>query len=418
MWTFWLWAVLMVTVAAGLALLPLRRRQPDRAISQDAVDTAIFRERLAELEIERHQGGVDAERYRELRAELERTLLHDVPADNASVPPLQRSTRQLAGIMAVLVPVLALGYYYVSSYRGDAAAWLAVQDRLDSLMAQAVRDPATLAAHQDLDMRDFTRVLQARVAKDGMSDPDGLFLLGVSYLKLQQIEAAREALARAYQLQPQRPDIMLVYAQAQLFINDGRLDEDTAALLQRVLQANPHNQKALFLFGLGAFNSGRYEETIAAWESLLTLRGDSDSEGAKALQNSIARARALLAERDQTAAGPRLGITVELAPSLKQRLAPDATLFVFARAVDGPPMPLAAVRQVAKDFPVQVMLDDRQAVTPAVKLSQFKRVVVSARISTTGDAAVQSGDLQGATGPLQLGEGTQPVTLVIDQVVP
>lgn len=417
MWTFWLWAVVMALMAAGLVLLPLRRARPDGAVSQDAVDKAIFRERLAELESERQQGRIDEARYRELRAELERTLLHDVAGDGAVGPALQPGTLKLAAVMAALVPLAALGYYYLASYRGDAADWLAAQQRLDALTAQAARDPAVLEAHKDLNLPDFVRVLQARTAREGMRDPDGLFLLGVSLLELQQLNGAREALARAYQLQPERPEVMLAYAQALLFINDGRLDETSSALLQRLLQANPHNQKALFLYGLGAFNSGRYEDSIQAWESLLTLRGDDDSEGAKVLQNSIARARALLAERDRNP-GPRLAITVELAPALKERLAPDATLFVFAKAVDGPPMPLAAVRQAVKDFPVQVTLDDSQAVAPNVKLSSFKRVMVNARISTSGSATPQAGDLQGAVGPLELTEGAQPITLVIDQAAP
>jgi cytochrome c-type biogenesis protein CcmH len=109
-----------------------------------------------------------------------------------------------------------------------------------------------------------------------------------------------------------------------------------------------------------------------------------------------------------------------LAPALRDRLAPEDTLFIFAKAAGGPPMPLAAVRQPARDFPVQVVLDDSQAMMPALKLSNFHQIIVSARISKAGEVTAQAGDLQGASEPLTLdgGSQTQAVALVIDRVVP
>ncbi len=431
MWQFWLLAGGMVALAVALILLPLRRQRAKATLSRTALNTAIFRERLAELDAEQREGRVTAEEYRQLRAELERTLLGDVPEETARAVPLWSGTFKLAVGMGILVPLFALGYYYVSSYRGEAAEWMALQERLNGLVAQAVRDPEVLSAHKDVDLRDFTRVLQARLQQQGSQDPEGWYLLGVSYLEMQQLDAARTALARAYELGPTQPGIMLAYAQALIFTNDGRLDDTSADLLHRLLAAEPHQQRALFLLGLGSFNSGAYEEAIHAWQSLLALRGDSAGEGARVLQNSIARAQTLLAERAQADSskepasppGPRLAVTVELSPQLQQRLSslsslsPDSILFVFAKAADGPPMPLAAVRQPVKTFPVQVVLDDSQAVTPALKLSNFKQVVVGARLSKGGAANAQTGDLQGTSTMLELKEGPQAVTLVIDQVV-
>ena len=424
MWIFWLSAILMVLLAAALILMPLYRRRSEATLSRSTINTAIFRERLAELDAEQQEGRVDADQYRQLRAELEHTLLGDVPAETVSPSPLQPGTVKLAGVMAVLVPLLALAYYYVSSYRGEAADWIALQHQLDSLVARAIRDPEVLRSQQDLDLRDLTRVLQARLAQQGMNDPDGLYLLGVSYLELQQAEPARAVLERAYELQAERPDIMLAYAQALIFVNEGHLNTTSTGLLHRILQANPQQQRALFLLGLGSFNNGDYAEAIHSWQSLLALRGDdTDSEGGCLLQNNIVRAQALLAEstsaREQpTQTVPRLAVTVDLSPLLREKLSPDSTLFIFAKATDGPPMPLAAVRQSVKDFPVQVVLDDSQAVMPTLKLSNFKQVVVNARISRTGSVTTQSGDLQGASGILELKDGLQAVTLVIDQVVP
>ncbi len=327
MWQFWLLAGGMVALAVALILLPLRRRPAAAPLSRHALNTTIFRERLAELDAEQREGRIAPEEYRQLRAELERTLLGDIPEETAGTVPLWSGTFKLAVGMGIVVPLLALGYYYLSSYRGEAAEWMAQRERLDGLVAQAIHDPEVLSAHKEVDLRDFTRVLQARLQQQHSQEPEGWYLLGVSYLEMQQLDAARTALARAYELAPTQPGIMLAYAQALIFVNDGRLDDTSADLLHRLLTAEPHQQRALFLLGLGSFNSGAYEEAIRAWQSLLALRGDSASEGARVLQNSIARAQALLAERDKTASskepalppGPRLAVTVELSPSLQQQ---------------------------------------------------------------------------------------------------
>jgi cytochrome c-type biogenesis protein CcmH len=212
----------------------------------------------------------------------------------------------------------------------------------------------------------------------------------------------------------------------------GRLDETSHQLLQRVLAIAPDHQGALMLLGFAAMNTGAYQQTIDAWQRLLAQR-DPASEGAQVLRNGIARAQQLLTARQQATpepvapapaavpeTGPRIAVTVDLAPALRDRLAPEDTLFIFAKAAGGPPMPLAAVRQPARDFPVQVVLDDSQAMMPALKLSNFHQIIVSARISKAGEVTAQAGDLQGASEPLTLdgGSQTQAVALVIDRVVP
>ena len=213
---------------------------------------------------------------------------------------------------------------------------------------------------------------------------------------------------------------------------DGRLTRDSAHLISRVLREQPDHQGALMLFGFGAFNTGLYDEAIGAWERLLALR-DPESEGVRLLRTSIARARELRDQREQQPASvasstgtetstpaqtpPRIAVTVDLSPELEQRLAPEDTLFIFAKAAQGPPMPLAAVRQRAEGFPVQVVLDDSQAMLPSMKLSDFEEVVVGARISKAGDVMAKPGDLQGLSDRLTLAAGSQSVSVVIDQVV-
>jgi len=422
---FWLLAAGMVLLAGAVVLIPLRRPHDAVAdVSRDAVNARIFRERLADLDAEHRAGGVDDLQYRQLRAELERTLLVDVPQAAMSRVSGNPLAVKLAGAAALCVPLLTLGYYYVSSYRGETGEWLALQQQMDEAVTRAMRRPDELPALARADLIGFTRVLQARLLEDGMRDPDGLYLLGNAYLQLRQLPAALTALGRAFELNPQRPDIMLAYAQAMILTQDERLSQAGVGLLHTVLQINPNHQGALMLLGFGSFNAGAYEEAIQVWQRLLALRAP-DSEGAQLLRNSIARAEQLLAPEPAPApapaaapaTGPRIAVTVDLAPTLRARLTEQDTLFIFARAASGPPMPLAAVRQPVRGFPIQVTLDDSQAVTPSLKLSNFQQVVVGARISKAGSVTAQSGDLQGVTATLSLQNGLQAVSLIIDQVV-
>ncbi len=427
---FWVIAAAMVVAAGAIVLIPFWRNRAGQQTSRDETNTRIFRERLADLEAERREGRVDAREYQQLRQELERTLLVDVPVDSVNPSGHRGSTLAVVTPIALLAPLLALGYYYVSAYRGETQAWIDLQQRMGNAVEMALQRSETLLPEAREDPVGFTRALQSRLLAEGMNNPQGLFLLGVSFLNLQAANAATTALEKAYRLAPQRPDIALAYAQALMMTHQGRLTEESGRLITQVLRAQPDHQRALMLLGFGAFNMERYPEAIKAWRQLLVLR-EPDSDGARLLRNSIARAEALMAAQQQppsnaadasaspaTASAPQIKVTVDLAPDLQKQLTPEDTLFIFAKAAQGPPMPLAAVRQPARSFPVQVVLDDSQAMMPSMKLSSFKEVVVGARVSKRGDVMASSGDLEGISSMLSLTEGSQSVSVVIDQVIP
>ncbi|MCP5419905.1 MAG: c-type cytochrome biogenesis protein CcmI [Gammaproteobacteria bacterium] len=427
--TFWLIALAMVSVAVAFVLIPLRYNRPAREVSRDGVNADIFRERLAELDRERDEGRLDEASHTALRQELERTLLVDVPPVRGSEAHVHPRLVYWASRAALVVPALMLMIYYGTSYRDGAGDWIDLQDRLGGIVDLFLDEPTAFPAEAEKDLPDFTRVLQAKVAREGMDNPVDLYLLGRSYMELGYLDGALQMLSRAHALDSQQPDIMLAFAQAQVMANQGRLDDNSDRLLQRVLALAPDHQGALMLLGFAAMNAGQYQRTIDAWQQLLAKR-DPDSEGAQVLRNGIDHARKLLADQRKTAeqpettaaapaeSSPRLAVTVDLSPDLREKLSPEDTLFIFAKAAQGPPMPLAAVRQPVRDFPVEVTLDDSQAMMPTLKLSNFQEVVVGARISKAGEVAAKSGDLQGSSDPLKLDGGTQKVALMIDKVVP
>jgi cytochrome c-type biogenesis protein CcmH len=426
MTSFWFIIGAMLGLAAAAVLVPLwfTRRRGD--VSQSEINTRIFRERLADLDHELQQQRIDQTEYQQLRTELERTLLIDAAQQDDGAAPASRpsTSRWHASAITVLILLAALIYYYQSAYLGEAQQWLETQQRLAAVVDQAIRNPEVLPEQAQQDLPNFTRVLQAQALREGMRNPDSLFLLGVSLMQLEVPDSAVDIMHRAHRLAPQRSDIMMGYAQALLVTNGGKLTATSARLLQTVLQAEPNHQGALMMLGFGAFNAANYDIALQAWRPLLA-NVEPGSEVAGLLQQSITQAEQLLAqaqtpesdttEPDTTSA--RIAVTVELAPELAEKLSPQDTLFIFAKAASGPPMPLAAVRQQAGGFPVQVVLDDSKAMTPSMKLSNFQDVVVGARISKAGDVMAKPGDLEGLSQPLSLADGPLSVSLVIDQIV-
>ncbi|HXH02390.1 MAG TPA: c-type cytochrome biogenesis protein CcmI [Candidatus Competibacteraceae bacterium] len=426
---FWLIAGLLTLLACALVLVPLWHARPRPAPDRDAINAQLFRERLAELEAERRAGRLSEADYQGLREDLERTLLADIPEAASTAVRTDHPALMLGIVAGVALPLAALAWFYLHGYRGEVADWLAARARLGPLVEMLLGDPeAQLPEQLQAELPNFIRVLQARLAADGLRDAEGLYLLGLAYLQVDASAEAQAVLERAHRLAPERADITVSYAQSQIMANAGRLDPASAKLLEEVLRTHPEHQGARMLLGFAAFNAGDYAMAITAWQSLLSAQ-PLQSEVARLLGEAIERARQRQSEAANAPAAPlaqgadanaqaRITVTVELSPELQSRLSTDDSLFVFAKASAGPPMPLAVVRQPATGFPVQLVLDDSRAMMPEHTLSRFPQVVVQARVSKGSGATAASGDLESTPQPVDLSAGPQTVRLAIDRVVP
>jgi cytochrome c-type biogenesis protein CcmH len=268
--------------------------------------------------------------------------------------------------------------------------------------------------------------LAARL-KEQPDDADGWAMLGRSYAVLGQPQQALPAFKRAMELRPDDAALLADYADMLALANNRNLEGEPSRLIARALELDPNNPLALMLSGAVSFQREDYAGAIRQWEKVQALLAPG-SEEARAVGDSIAKARELAAA--QPAAKPaakapggvasgspaRIAGTVSLAPALAATAAPTDTVFIFARAVGGPPAPLAVLRRQVKDLPVKITLDDSMAMAPNLKLSGFAEVVVSARVSRSGNATPQSGDLQGLSKPVKV--GATGVAVVIDTAVP
>jgi cytochrome c-type biogenesis protein CcmH len=270
--------------------------------------------------------------------------------------------------------------------------------------------------------------LEARL-KETPEDAQGWTMLGRSYNVLGRYAEADAAFAKVIALRPNDAQAWADRADALAMASGRQLAGEPETLIARALELDPKNLKALALAGTVAFDRGDYATAVRLWESAVAA-GEPGSELVRGLQGGVAEARARAAGAAAPAAsapaapGPaaaaaaaaaRVSGRVVLAPELRGRAAPEDTLFVFARAVDGPRAPLAVLRKQVKDLPLEFSLDDSMAMNAALKLSSAKQVIVSARISKGGNAVAQPGDLQGRTPAVPVGTGE--LQIVITEVV-
>jgi len=264
-----------------------------------------------------------------------------------------------------------------------------------------------------------------RLAERLQKEPDdveGWKMLGKSYTVMGRFAEAANAYSKAALRAPRDAQVLADLADALAMARGQNMRGEPEELVLRALQIDPKNLKALALAGTAAFERRDFRGAARYWERMLPLV-EAGSEDARAIQSNIDEARAAAAAPPKPAAAPskpavasaRLRGTVRLAPELASKIAPGDTLFVYARAVEGPGMPLAILRRRASDLPLAFSLDDSMAMSPAMKLSAFPKVVVTARISKSGSATPQPGDLQG-TSPAVANSG-EGLRVTIDKVV-
>lgn len=274
-------------------------------------------------------------------------------------------------------------------------------------------------AEQPLTIDQAVAELRTHLAEQP-KDLQGWLLLAQTYGAMRKSDEARNAYGEALKLDPDSTVAMVGWAESDSIARpDHRIEGRALDLLERAVQQEPDNQRGLWLLGISQFQHDRYAEAATTWRKLQPmLEPGSTVAKAVAEQIAIAEARAggtPVAQETPTADGPALRVQVSLAPSLKGKLGAGDTLFVYARAEQGPPMPLAVARMDAAALPASVTLTDAMGMTPQLKLSSAKRVFVGARVSKSGQAIAQPGDLEGDAGVVDV-NAAAPVKIEIDKV--
>ena len=285
----------------------------------------------------------------------------------------------------------------------------------------AALNGVTAAAAAPISMQQALTELRTHLQQQP-DDLQGWMLLAQTSSMLRQPGEARDAFDHALKLAPNNAEAMIGWAENDSMTrSDHRIEGRALELLKRAVQLHPDSQRGLWLLGISNFQRGEYREAAATWR-LLQPQLEPGSNVAKAVAEQIAvadaRAGGAPAGASSSAAAPQgaaLQVQVALAPALKDKLAPGDALFVYARAENGPPMPLAVAKLDPARLPTTVTLTDAMAMTPAFKLSSVERVFVGARISHSGQPVAQPGDLEGDAGVVAV-ERKTPVKISIDKV--
>ncbi|HEY6280923.1 MAG TPA: c-type cytochrome biogenesis protein CcmI [Burkholderiales bacterium] len=397
---FWIVAGLFVVVAVLLVVPPLLRSRGDDRVSRSAANIAIHRDQLRELEADLRACTLSAELYEQARREIEAQLLEDLSRPDAAAVQRQK-WRGTAIALALAIPVCAVGLYFIVG------------------TPQALAPANTDTTSHGLNAQQI-KAMVGRLAEHLKANPDdgqGWVMLGRSYGVLGRFDEAASAYANAVERLPNNADVLADYADILAMTQGGRLQGKPETIIERALKVDPNNPKALALAGTVAFEKKDYAGAVRYWERMLP-QVQPESEEARSIQASIDEARALGGQGSappvSSAAAAASGVSgvVKLAPALADKVAPTDTVFIFARAAEGPRMPLAIVRKQARELPATFKLDDSMAMAPNMRMSNFPQLVVGARISKSSNAALQPGDLQGMSGTVT--NGTAGITVIID----
>jgi cytochrome c-type biogenesis protein CcmH len=379
-----------------------------------------LRGKLQQLEAQHKGGAIGKKEYERARAAVERELLDRVlatPVAPTTVTAAQAprpSGRLLATLTAVVLGVAVGGYW-----------WTGAPSLVSGVPVAAAgadaKSPHDTSSEQ---MTALTERLAERM-KSTPDDAEGWSMLGRSYAALGRTDEALRAYDRLIKLRPDDPSVLADYADA-LAVKNNQLAGEPMKYVERALKLDPNHVKALMLAGTDAFNRADYAKAVQHWERAAEA-GPPDNPLVQMARSGVTEARArgnlpaptasgkppATTSTAQQPAGPATAAaavvsgaisgTVTLAPALKGRVGPDDAIFVFARAATGSRMPVAFMRAQVKDLPLNFTLDDSMAMSPAARLSTAGQVVVGARVSKSGQAMPQAGDLEGLSEPTAAG---------------
>lgn len=398
-------ACLLLTILVAFWLVwPLRGHAIDLGLPARQLSTRVYRERLQELNADLMAARIDADAYATLKLDLDRSVLADTEAslvDNSPATPA-RPVRGLALAIIVLLPVISLGLYVGHFLSPEVAKDLSNQQAMALTLDRVLSGQAPTADAEKHTLHDFVRALQRRVQADP-ANADAWATLGIAFLQAKDMDPAKVALARAAELRPDDTQIVLTYVQACILTQQGPLEPQAKAQLARILHDHPDHQGALLMLALGSLRGGDHDTAREAVLHLQRLRvgapPDADVDGQ--LAKLLAEAEG--APAADAIAGAKYEVEVTLAPALEKQIPPEATVFIFARGMQGPPMPVAVIRRPARDFPIRVTLSDSDSLSQDRLLSQQATLIVQARISRSGNATPSPGDWEAIAVPVEKG---------------
>jgi len=410
--SLWLGVGLLLAVALVFIFIPFVLHLSRGELIREQSNVDIYKSQLEDLEIEKNAGRVNDADYAALMVEIKRNMLTDT--QNAGVQSeSEKSGRWMAPLLSVIMVVSSVLLYGHLGFENEVA----IRDLLQR---------SNTVAFSNEDSQELLKRLNDKTQKYP-KDVESWYLVGRIQFELGNYKEAVKGFNGVLINLPNdakedQAVAMAQLAQAQFFANDRNLNGATKSLLEATLEINPQETTALGLLGVAAFDQKDFLNAIKYWQRLLGLMPPTNPN-AVAIQGGIDKAMSQLTpvQREtlqaNMAAKPSASIivTVDLADSIRSQVPEQADLFILAKAETGPPMPLAVKRLTNNKWPVTVVLDDSMAMMPALKMSNFEKIIITARISKSGVGNTKPGDIQGDSGVIEV--SAKKAQVLIDEIV-
>ena len=398
-------SMLFVVIAFGIALcvaavflwVLLRERKPLTQASQANANAKVYRDQILDLDREHDSGHISDEEWRQSRDELSMRLLEDTSAADDPVAKTEKPAVWTAVVLAVALPISAMGFYM----------WVGQPEALN---------PMALKSPEQVDQKDLTKLAET-LADKLQSQPENLqgwVMLGRTYRTLENFDASLKAYDTALKLSAD-DDLQLERIEVMAMQRQGNFDGEPWRVIREILQKDPQHFGALLTAGSASYAEGKYADALKYWEQARKPL-EANHPDLAGLENAIATVRdkmGLPAKAASTgssgSSGPAasaLNVSgqISLSAALKAKASPNDAVFVYATPANGDRMPLAIMRTTVSQLPLNFTLDDSTAMTPERKLSTAGEVLIKVRVSKSGNAMPQSGDLTGASdGPVKVG---------------
>lgn len=386
-------AFLLLVLVLLLLLRPYLFGGSNEGTSRRQMNASIYREELDKLEAEHAAGLINAQEYEMSHAELRQRLFQDTHEEDDKA--VMGSTKKVVIGLSIFITLLSAGLYFSV---GDVVR-VAQQNNQPPMNQEAVEKMVA----------DFA----VKMEKDP-GNLKGWAMLARSYRILGRSEDAANAYSRAGSFVDSDPELLAEYADTLATNANGNFAGKPLQLIQKSLKLDPNNPLALWLLGTASFTSGNYKAAVQTWETLAKLLPPGSDE-ARAIQESIAEARSKGGLSNTTSIASNKGVSgkIDLAADLKSKVKPSDTVMVIARQ-PGERMPVAVLKMPVAEFPMSFILGDAAAMNPSMPISKFSEVSIEVRISKTGMAKPEPGDL--VSTPKTVKVGANQIQVLVDQI--
>ncbi len=417
MLSFWIICALLLIIALIIVLPSLMAKQAPEDLDRKKINKAVFNKKLIELESDRDNDLIDLEQYNIAKSDLERSLIDDLEDHKEVI--FNRSNKILPIIVLLVLPVLAI-FSYLKLNNGLISLDPEFESKMVSQQGQ-IPDIGKAIAE-----------LEGKLKQDS-NNLDGWIMLGRSYVVSKRFEDAVKAYAKANELSNgANPDVLISYGEAKGLAAGNSFDESAMTLFRKALKISPNNERGLWYAGLASYQLQNYKASVEYLEKLLQQVPSDQADVRIALVkylNDAKQKAGIEIVDDSTSSNKsspamqvndnqsKIIVNVKLGDEFHKKYVNSDTLFIYARAINGSKMPLALVKMTAGDLPTTVTLDDSVSMMPSMTLSSMEQVEVIARISKSGQAIMQSGDIFGSVQSVKTDQ-SKTVDVVISELVP